>query len=225
MQCTTMQCMSCCCNDKLMKRCHAYCCQPLMHMLSSLLPVYVSWHSLTQKLQCKSSNACACSGILSIYAYWWTASSYIACVLCTITCKCWVTISLTVQSLYLPDRTTSSISAVSGSSAADFTAVCLCNVICLGCAASDCLVTWTGSLAGPMLWLDEFVFCAKMSSAKKYFCSKGAHCALSTWYDKAHCHGKASNTVDRLTAAAWNYMLVAAGQSYNNAKLFLMRLV
>ena len=51
-----------------------------------------------------------------------------------------------------------------------------------------------------------------MSSAKKYFCSKGAHCALSTWYDKAHCHGKASNTVDRITAAAWNYMFVAAGQ-------------
>ena len=153
-----------------------------MHMLSRLLPVYVCWHSLTQKLQCNSSNVCACFGILSIDAYWWTASSYVACVLCTSTCKCWVTISLTVQSLYLPDSTTSSISAVSGSSA-DFTAVCLCNVICLGCAASDRLVTWTGSPAGLMLWLDEFVFCAKMSSAKKCFCSKGAHCALSTWYD------------------------------------------
>lgn len=217
MQCTIVQCVSCCCNDNSIGKmlivsspwciCFQACCQYML---------------FDDKSCTVATVVLACAGgyraNMLIFAAWWTASSHVAsaCVLCIITCMCWVTISLTVQSLYLPDRTTSSISAVSGSAAADFTAVCLCNVICLGCAASDCLITWTGSPAGLVLGLGEFVFCAKISSAKKYFCSKGAHCALSTLYDdnvgKHNAMARHTIKSDRINAAARYYMLGCSRQ-------------
>jgi len=161
-----------------------------------------------------------CWGISSKYAHLCSMmNSIITCRKCMCTVYHYMHVLghyLSVQSLYLPDRTTSSISAVSGSAAADFTAVCLCNVICLGCAASDCLITWTGSPAGLVLGLGEFVFCAKISSAKKYFCSKGAHCALSTLYDdnvgKHNAMARHTIKSDRINAAARYYMLGCSRQ-------------
>ena len=194
MQCTIVQCMSCCCSDKVMERCHAYCCHLLMSTYWAHMLIDEQHHHMLH-VYCAPLHASAES--LSLWQYR-------------------VSISLRVQSLYLPDSTTSSISAVIGSSAADSTAVCLCNDICLGCAASDCLITRTGSPAGLMLWLCEFVFCAKISSAKKYFCSKGAHCALTTLYDdydgKHIAMAKHTIQSDRIIAAAQNYILACSRQ-------------
>lgn len=132
---------------------------------------------------------------------WWTPSLHVAMHVWRATLHaCAESQSLlTVQSLYLPDTTTSSVSAVSGSSAADFTSECLRNVIRLDCAASEWLIRWTGSPTGLMLWLSEFVFCAKISRAKKYFCSKGTPCAFKHFTQHqcwcAQCHGKAYSIV------------------------------